>query len=170
ASPGHDFLAEVCQAWEAESRAATAAEIRVVNIRIGVALGRNGGALKKMLPPFRLGLGGPLGNGRQWVPWVHVQDLAALFLAAAENDRLRGPVNGVAPNPVTNREFTRALASVLHRPAFFRVPYLALRVALGEIADVLFGSQRVIPKAALDAGFQFRYPEIHSALGAFLAE
>jgi uncharacterized protein len=168
AGPGNDFLAEVCQAWEKESQAATEFGIRVVNIRTGVALGRQGGALKKMLLPFRLGLGGPLGNGRHWMSWIHVDDLAELFVAAAENEDYHGPVNGVAPNPVTNRDFTRAFAATLHRPAFFRAPYAALRVALGEVADVLFSSQRAVPKAALNAGFQFRYPELQSALKSIL--
>jgi len=168
ALPGNDFLAEVCQAWEKESQAATALGIRVVNIRTGVALGREGGALNKMLLPFRLGLGGPLGNGRHWMSWIHVDDLAELFVAAAENEQLRGPVNGVAPNPVTNSNFTRALAATVHRPAFFRAPYAALRLALGEVADVLFSSQRAVPKAALDAGFQFRYPELQPALRTIL--
>jgi len=168
APQGSDFLAEVCQAWEKESRVATELGIRVVNIRTGVALGREGGALKKMLLPFRLGLGGPLGDGRHWMSWIHVDDLAELFVAAAENEELRGPVNGVAPNPVTNRQFTAALAATLHRPAFFRAPYAALRVALGEVADVLFSSQRAAPKAALDAGFQFRYSDLRIALESIL--
>jgi uncharacterized protein len=169
AAPGSDFLAEVCQAWEKESQAATELGIRVVNIRTGVALGSEGGALKKMLLPFRLGLGGPLGDGRHWMSWIHVGDLAQLFVAAAENEELRGPVNGVAPTPVTNRQFTAALAATLHRPAFFRAPHAALRVALGEVADVLFSSQRAAPKAALDAGFQFRYPDLQPALEAIVA-
>src|SRR5262249_32416183 len=139
-----------------------------VNIRTGVALGREGGALKKMLLPFRLGLGGPLGDGRHWMSWIHVDDLAELFVAAAENEELRGPVNGVAPNPVTNRDFTCALAAAVHRPAFFRAPYAALRLALGEVADVLFSSQRAGPKAALDADVQFRYPDLQTALGSIL--
>jgi uncharacterized protein (TIGR01777 family) len=168
APPGSDFLAEVCQAWEKESQAAAALGMRVVIMRTGVALGREGGALKKMLPPFRAGLGGPLGDGRHWMSWIHVDDLAELCVAAAENEGLRGPVNGVAPNPVTNRDFTNALAARLHRPALFRAPYAALRLALGEVADVLFSSQRVVPKAALDAGFQFRYSELQTALGSIL--
>jgi uncharacterized protein (TIGR01777 family) len=168
ASSGSDFLAEVCQAWEKESQIATELGIRVVNIRTGVALGREGGALKKMLLPFRFGLGGPLGDGQHWMSWIHVDDLAELSIAAAENEGLRGPVNGVAPNPVTNRQFTAALAASLHRPAFFRAPYAALRVALGEVADVLFSSQRAVPKAAIDAGFQFRYPDLQHALDSIL--
>jgi uncharacterized protein (TIGR01777 family) len=168
APPGGDFLAGVCQAWEKESQAATELGIRVVNIRTGVALGREGGALKKMLLPFQLGLGGPLGDGRHWMSWIHVDDLAELFVAAAENEELRGPVNGVAPNPVTNRDFTNALAATLHRPALFRAPHAVLRLLLGEVADVLFSSQRAMPKAALDAGFQFRHPALQPALAAIL--
>jgi len=168
APPGSDFLAELCQTWEQESQAASSLGMRVVNIRTGVALGHEGGALKKLLLPFRLGLGGPLGDGLQWMPWIHVDDLAALYIAAAETDRFRGPINGVAPNPVTNAEFTRALADTLHRPALFRVPYFALRTTLGEVAEVLFSSQRAVPKAALDAGFQFQYAELNLALRSII--
>jgi uncharacterized protein (TIGR01777 family) len=161
-----DFLAEVCASWEREAQAATKLGIRVVSIRTGIVLGREGGALKKMLLPFKLGAGGRLGNGRQWMPWIHVDDLAALYLRAAADPQLAGPVNGSAPNPVTNREFTKQLAAELHRPAILPAPYLGLRIVFGEFAKVLFDSQRAIPKAALTHGFDFRYPELAMAMGA----
>ncbi len=145
--PGNDFLARVCCDWEAEARAAEKLGVRVVCARFGIVLGQ-GGALAKMLLPFKLGLGGRLGDGRQWMSWVHIDDVVGILLAAAGEEQYRGPVNTVAPEPVTNREFTRVLASVLHRPAIFPVPALALRLAVGEFSEVLLGSQRVLPKAA----------------------
>jgi uncharacterized protein (TIGR01777 family) len=163
--PGSDFLARVCQEWEQEARAAEELGVRVVSIRIGIVLGRGGGALARMLLPFRLGLGSPLGSGQQYMPWIHLEDLVRLFLFAAEQPELRGPVNGVAPHPVTNREFTRVLARVLRRSAFLPpVPALVLRLALGEFVEVLLASQRVRPAAALAAGFSFQYPELEAAL------
>ena len=164
-APGDDFLAQVCRDWEAEARAAEKLGIRVVNTRFGIVLG-NGGALKKMLLPFKLGAGGRLGNGRQWMSWVHVDDVVGILLAAAIDEQYRGPVNTVAPTPVTNREFTRVLASVLHRPAIFPVPAFGLRLVVGEFAEVLLGSQRVLPKAAQRAGYAFHYPELAEALRA----
>ncbi len=166
--PAHDFLANVCVAWEREAQAAMELGIRVACIRTGIVLGREGGALKKLLPPFRFGLGGPLGNGRQWMPWIHVDDLASIYLYAAQQPNVSGPLNAAAPNPVTNKQFTKALAAALHRPAIFPVPYLALRVALGEFAKILFDSQRAVPKATLATSFQFQYPEIGPALDAIL--
>jgi hypothetical protein len=167
--PANDFLADVCVAWEREAQAATELGVRVACIRTGIVLGREGGALKKLLMPFRLGLGGPLGNGRQWMPWIHVDDLAAIYLHAAENSDVSGPLNGAAPNPVTNKQFTKALAAAVHRPAFLPAPYFALRLALGEFAKVLFDSQRAVPKATLASGFQFQYPELGVALAAIVS-
>ncbi|HEY2827510.1 MAG TPA: TIGR01777 family oxidoreductase [Pirellulales bacterium] len=164
APPAHDFLGDVCVAWEREAQAATELGIRVACIRTGIVLGREGGALKKLLLPFRLGLGGPLGNGRAWMSWIHVDDLAAMYIHAAEKSVAVGPLNGTAPNPVTNKQFTKTLAAALHRPAFFPVPYFALRMGLGEFARVLFDSQRVMPNATLASGFQFQYSEIGPAL------
>ena len=166
--PADDFLGQVCVAWEREAQAAAQFGVRVVSIRTGIVLGREGGALKQLLPPFRLGVGGPLGNGRQWMPWIHVDDLAALYVYAAEHANLSGPLNGCSPKPVTNKQFTKSLAATLHRPAIFPVPYFALRVALGAFAKVLFDSQRVLPKATLAGGFQFQYPELGPALAAIL--
>ncbi len=164
AEPGDDFLAEVCQAWEAEAVKAREAGIRVALIRVGIVLGRGGGALSKMLGPFRWGVGGRLGNGRQWMSWIHIDDLVKMILMAVERDALSGPINGTAPNPVTNREFTKTLGRVLWRPTIFPVPGFMLRLMLGQFANVLLGSQRVIPKAALDAGFQFQFPDLEAAL------
>jgi uncharacterized protein (TIGR01777 family) len=169
APPAHDFLADVCIDWEKEGLAAGEAGVRVVTARTGIVLGPGGGALAKMLTPFKLGAGGPLGNGRQWMPWVHVTDLARLYLHAAETAAIRGPMNAVAPQPVRNAEFTKALGRQLHRPAFMPAPYLGLRLVFGEFAKVLFASQRVIPKVATDTGFVFQYPDIASALRDILA-
>lgn len=168
ASPGHDFLAEVCVAWETEALAARALGMRVALSRTGVALG-DGGALAKMLLPFKLGVGGPLAGGGQWMPWIHVDDLAALLVFAAQTEILTGPFNAVAPQPVTNRDFTRTLAKHLHRPAFLPAPYFALRLALGEMASMLVASQRAIPQAAEQAGYKFRYCDVDAALSAILS-
>ena len=143
--------------------------VRVVTARTGIVLGAGGGALGKMLLPFKLGAGGPLGSGKQWMPWVHVTDLARLYHHAATAAAINGPMNAVAPNPVRNSEFTRALGRQLHRPAFLPAPYFGLRLAFGEFAQVLFDSQRVIPKVALESGFTFQYPEIAVALKEILA-
>jgi hypothetical protein len=169
ARPAHDFLGDVCVAWENEAHAADALGVRVVTARTGIVLGAGGGALGKMLTPFKLGAGGPLGSGRQWMPWVHVTDLARLYLHAADTTSIRGPMNAVAPNPVRNSEFTKALGRQLHRPAFMPAPYIGLRLLFGEFAQVLFASQRVIPKVAIDTGFVFQFPEIAGALREILA-
>ena len=169
ASPADDFLADVCVEWEREALAARSSGVRVVTARTGIVLGAGGGALAKMLTPFKLGAGGPLGNGRQWMPWVHVADLARLYVHAADHAEIDGPMNAVAPNPVRNSEFTRALGRQLHRPAFMPAPYIGLRILFGEFAKVLFASQRVIPRVALDTGFVFQYPDIAAALREILA-
>jgi uncharacterized protein (TIGR01777 family) len=166
--PGDDFLADVCRAWESEALAARARGVRVVNPRIGIVLGEGGGALAKMLPLFKLCLGGRLGDGRQWMPWVHVDDVVGIMRFAAERADVEGPINAVAPAPVTNRDFTRALAHVLGRPAVLPAPAFALRLGVGEFARVLLGSQRVVPRAAERAGYRFQHPEIEAALRAIL--
>ncbi len=167
-SPGSDFLAQVCMAWEDEAKRAAEADTRVVTLRIWVVLGRDGGALAQMLRPFRLGLGGRLGNGNQYMSWVHIEDLVNMILHAAENRDLHGPLNGVSPAPLTNREFTRTLAGILHRPAILPVPGSILRAALGEFATVLTASQRVIPEKAARAGFVFSFPDLSGALADIL--
>lgn len=168
-APGKGFLPDVCVEWEREAAAAIPLGLRVAMIRTGIALHPRGGALQRMLPPFRLGVGGRLGSGRQWTPWIHLDDLIALYVFALENP-VEGPLNGVAPNPVTNAEFTRALAHAVHRPAIFPVPSFALKVLFGEMASVLFDSQRVLPKLTEAAGFQFRFPGLEAALANLLKD
>jgi hypothetical protein len=166
-APGSGFLPEVCVAWEREAQAAEAFGIRVVRVRIGVVLAAGGGALPRMLPPFRMGVGGRLGNGRQWMSWIHQEDLVALFQFAVES-QIRGALNAVAPHPVTNSDFTRELARALRRPALFPVPEFALRLLFGEMAAVLLASQRIAPGAAGAAGFPFRFPQLPPALADLL--
>lgn len=163
-APGRGFLADVCRAWEQEALAAEALGVRVVCVRIGVVLGLEGGALQRMLPVFRLGLGGPLGSGRQWVPWIHVDDLVGLLLHAAARTEVSGPMNCVAPQAVTNAFFTDVLGQVLHRPALIRAPAFALRVVLGEMAEVVLASQRVVPEVAERTGYAFGFPSLAEAL------
>ena len=166
--PAGDFLGQVAVAWEKEARAAEQFGVRVVTPRIGVVLGRSGGALPKMALPFRFGVGGRVGTGKQWTSWIALEDLVSLIEFAITSPTLRGPVNAVAPHPVTNAEFTRELAAALHRPAIFPVPALALEMIFGEMSQVLLGGQRVLPEAALRAGFQFRFTEVGDALRQIL--
>jgi uncharacterized protein (TIGR01777 family) len=162
--PGSDYLSEVCIAWEKAAQAAEALGVRVVRVRIGVVLDARGGALAKMLPPFKMGVGGKVGNGRQWMSWIHAEDLAGIFRLALTSAAINGAVNGTAPNPVTNADFTRALAAALRRPAIFPVPPLALKLMFGEMSEVLLGSQRVAPQAAEASGYQFQFPHVGAAL------
>jgi uncharacterized protein (TIGR01777 family) len=166
--PGKDFLAEVCVEWEREALRATELGLRVVPIRTGVVLASGGGALQKMLPPFEFGIGGRFGNGKQWMPWIHRDDLLRLFRFAADTQSVDGPMNGTAPEPVTNSEFTRALASAIHRPALLPIPKFGLRLLLGEMADFLVESIRAVPAAAERQGFSFTYSNLQSALNAVL--
>ena len=169
AEPGSDFLAEVVQAWEAEAKAAEELGMRVVRVRTGVVLDRSGGALAKMLPPFRAGIGGPVAGGRQYLPWIHLDDLVGIYLAALDGDDWSGPVNASAPEPVPNKEFSKALGRALHRPAFLPVPAFALRVLYGEMADIVTTGQRAIPTRALELGYAFRHPDLDEALAAALS-
>jgi len=168
ASAGTGFLAEVCVDWEAAAAPATALGVRVVNLRIGIVLAREGGALPMMAIPFRFGLGGSLGDGKQWVPWIHADDLVRLTLRLLDDASVSGPVNAVAPDPVRNEVLTRAIAHELHRPAFLRAPAFALRLALGELSDELLGSRRCIPRRAEAMGFPFTHASLESALSAEL--
>ncbi|MBW2237128.1 MAG: TIGR01777 family oxidoreductase [Deltaproteobacteria bacterium] len=168
AGPGRGFLAELCGDWEAATRPAAEAGVRVVNLRIGIALAREGGALALMRRPFALGLGGRLGDGQQWVPWIQLDDLVALLRFALDEESLCGPLNAVGPAPARNAELTTALSRVLRRPALIPVPGFAIRLALGELADELLGSKRVLPERALAAGFRFAHPELEEALAAEL--
>ena len=168
-SPGRGFLADLCVEWEAAARPAMKAGIRVVNLRFGVVIAGGGGALAKMLPLFRLGLGGRLGSGEQWMSWIVLEDAARATLFALESPALKGPVNVTAPKSVTNAEFTQALGRVVHRPAILPAPAFALRLALGAMADeALLASARVIPAKLAEAGFQFAHPTLDAALGAAL--
>jgi len=165
-APGKGFLADLCREWEDAARGAVDAGIRVVHLRFGVVLAAGGGALAKMLPVFRLGLGGRLGNGRQWMSWVGLEDVVASVRFVLDAETLAGPVNVCGPQPVTNAEFTRALAQQLHRPAVAPAPAFALRMAFGEMAnEALLASARVMPKRLTDAGFEFARPTVERALG-----
>lgn len=164
APPADDFLGRVAAAWEEEAQAAEPLGVRVAKLRIGMVLGANGGALARMLPPFRLGVGGRLGSGQQWMSWIHIQDLVALIAFLAKESTVRGAFNATSPFPVTNREFTRALAEAVHRPAILPIPAFALRWIFGEMSEVLLASQRAIPDAAQRAGFVFQHPDIFAAL------
>jgi hypothetical protein len=167
--PGSDFLAEACVAWEREAQAATALGLRVVLIRTGVVLDPSGGALKTMLPPFRAGVGGPVAGGAQYMPWIHVDDIVGLYLAALDDPAWSGPVNAGAPEPATNREFSKALGRALHRPAVAPVPALALRLLYGDMAEIVTEGQRAVPRRALELGYEFRHPDLDEALAAALA-
>jgi uncharacterized protein (TIGR01777 family) len=162
--PGSDFLAEVCVAWEREAAAAAEHGLRVAHVRTGVVLDRSGGALAKMLTPFKLGIGGPVAGGRQYMPWIHVDDVVGLYLAALDGDAWGGPLNATAPEPVTNREFSKALGRALHRPAIAPVPTLALKALYGDMAQIVTTGQRAVPAVALERGYTFRHPELDEAL------
>lgn len=161
---GDDFLARVGRDWEAEALAAAEGGHRVVAARIGIVLGSDGGALEKMIPAFRSFLGGPLGDGSQWFPWIHIDDLTAALAFVLENASVAGPVNCTAPNPVRNREFARELARLLNRPALMPAPGFMIRMVLGELGQALLSSQRVVPEKLLEAGFAFRFPAVREAL------
>src|SRR4051794_27084043 len=161
---GDDFLAEVCVAWEREADAAADLGLRVVKIRTGVVLDKTGGALKTMLPPFRLGVGGPVAGGHQYLPWIHVDDLVGLYVRALDDAAWSGPYNGAAPEPVTNKDFSKALGRALHRPAVAPVPALAIRLLYGDMAEIVTEGQRAVPERALEAGFAFQHPDLDEAL------
>ncbi|MGE1177543.1 TIGR01777 family oxidoreductase [Pseudomonas sp. BW7P1] len=159
-----DFASQLCIAWEETAQRAEAMDIRVVLVRTGLVLSAEGGFLPRLLLPFKLGLGGPLGNGRQWMPWIHIDDQIALIDFLLHRDQASGPYNACAPKPVRNREFARTLGSVLHRPAFMPMPALALKVGLGEMSLLLLGGQRATPARLLEAGFSFRFTDLRAAL------
>ena len=163
--PGAGFLPDVCRQWEEKADLAAALGMRVVKVRTGVVLGRSGGALKQMLTPFKVGVGGRLGSGRQWMPWIHIDDIAGIFLHAVQN-QVSGPLNGTAPGVVTNADFTAALGRALHRPAILPVPGFALKLLFGEMAEVMLSSQRVLPRATGQSGYRFQYPELGGALAS----
>jgi uncharacterized protein (TIGR01777 family) len=164
APPGDSFLARVCVAWEREAQAAATLGLRVVIVRTGVVLTPDGGALEKMLPFFKLGVGGPVAGGGQYLAWVHVDDVVGLYVAALDREPWSGPVNGTAPEPVTNREFSRRLGRALRRPAFAPVPGLAVRLLYGEMAEIVTGGRRAVPKRPLELGYAFRHADLDEAL------
>ncbi len=168
-APGTGFMAEVCVAWEREADLTESLGIRLVKLRTGVVLGTNGGALAKMLPPFKAGMGGKMGHGDQWMSWIHLDDLVGIVQHAIDNP-MRGPVNGTAPNPVVNAGFTKALGHALSRPAVVPMPAFSLKFMFGEMAEVMLASQRVMPTAVQAAGYQFRYPELEPALANIVAQ
>ena len=167
-APGSGFMADVCVAWEKEADLAESLGIRLVKLRTGMVLGANGGALAKMIPPFKAGMGGKLGHGDQWISWVHLDDLVGIVQHALENP-VHGPVNGTSPNPVTNADFTKALGHALSRPAVVPIPAFTLKFMFGEMSEVMLASQRVLPKAAETSGYTFRYPDVEPALANILA-
>ncbi|MDE1044468.1 MAG: TIGR01777 family oxidoreductase [Nitrospinaceae bacterium] len=162
--PGNGFLANVCKDWETETFKADALGIRTVALRLGIILGPDGGITAKMLPPFRMGLGGPLGKGDSWMSWIHVRDVAGLILTALENSSYRGPINAVSPHPVKNSEFTRILAGILKRSAFFSIPAFVLKFIFGEMSQLLLVSQNVSAQKSIGLGYKFVYPKLKTAL------
>jgi uncharacterized protein len=168
ASSGDDFLARLCVGWEAEALRATEKGVRTIFSRFGVVLGKNGGALSKMATPFRLFIGGPLGDGQQWFSWIHIKDLINAMRYVIEHPEIEGPLNFCSPHPVRNNDFSKALAKQLNRPSFFRIPALMLRLAAGELGDMALYSQRGYPDKLLSFGYQFKYPTIGEALSVCL--
>ncbi len=167
---GSDFFADLCVAWEEAAQAARSAGVRVVCLRIGMVLEQDGGALAKMVPPFRAFVGGPIAPGTQWVSWIHRADLIGLIEWSLTNDQVAGPLNAVAPEPVTMKDFCKALGEALNRPSWVPVPEFALRLAFGELASFMTTGQRVFPKVALNSGYQFRYPQLDSAFRSIFME
>jgi uncharacterized protein len=162
--PGNDFLANLCVEWEKAASAVETSGVRLAITRIGVVLDKEGGALAKMLTPFKLGAGGPVGSGKQWLSWIHHEDLTGLLLFALGHGEARGPLNATAPNPVSNRDFGKALGRALRRPAFMPMPGFMLRLLVGEAAEVILTGQRVLPRRPLALGYAFKYPTVDAAL------
>jgi uncharacterized protein (TIGR01777 family) len=169
-APGDDFLAEVCQEWEAETQRAERFGVRVVIVRTGIVLGADGGALEAMLPPFKMGVGGPMGSGQQWWSWIHRDDLVSIMQRAAEDDGMRGVYNGTAPDPKRQKEFGKVLGGVLKRPAFMPTPAFALKLILGGFSSELLSSKRVVPQRLQEEGFEFRHPGLEDALRTALGK
>ncbi|MGQ0695976.1 MAG: TIGR01777 family oxidoreductase [Nitrospiraceae bacterium] len=168
--PGSDFFADLCAAWEEAALTAQPAGVRVVCLRIGMVLEKDGGALAKMVPPFRAFVGGPIAPGTQWVSWIHRADLIGLIEWSLEHEQVVGPVNAAAPGAVNMKDFCRTLGKALHRPSWLPVPAFALRLAFGELASFMTTGQRVVPRVALEGGYQFRYPQLDSALRAIFVQ
>jgi len=165
---GKGFLADTCNQWENEAKKVEQFGVRVALLRTGIVLGKNEGALKKMLPPFQFFVGGPLGSGKQWFPWIHVEDEIQIILFVLENKNISGAINLSSPTPVTNKEFSSLLAKVIHRPSLFPVPSFVLRMMLGEMSEMLLGGQKTIPQKLLQNGYKFLYPNLEDALKEIL--
>ena len=168
--PGPDFLARLCVDWEAAALGAEACGVRVVTPRTGLVLAAEGGALPKLIAPFRMFVGGPVGSGRQWFPWIHIDDVVGIYMHALRHPGLAGAVNAVAPGVIRNRDFAAALGEALNRPSLFAVPAFMLKLAVGEISEALLGGQKAEPKRALESGYSFTYPDIHGALADLVAK
>ncbi len=166
---GRGFLAEICTDWESEVMAATRLGVRVACVRIGIVLAPGGGALARMIAPFKMGVGGRLGSGKQWMPWIHLDDVVGMLIHASRKGEIRGAMNAVSPQPVTNADFTRALGHAVHRPALLPVPSTALRIVFGEMSEILTSSCRAFPRVAERTGYQFKYAELDEALAAAAA-
>lgn len=166
--PGNDFLAHLCIEWEKAALEAQKGRLRVALVRVGIVLDKAGGALAKMLMPFKLFAGGPIGSGKQWMSWIHHEDMVGLFLLGLDHPQASGPLNGTAPNPVTNQAFAKALGGVLHRPSFFPTPVLGMRVLLGEVTQVVATGQRVLPTVPLRLGYAYKFPTLEGALAEIL--
>jgi uncharacterized protein (TIGR01777 family) len=167
--PGIDFMANICVEWERAARAAEPAGVRCAIVRIGVVLDKEGGALKELLTPFKLGAGGPVGSGTQYMSWIHHSDMTGILLFALDNAAVAGPINATAPNPVTNKQFGKALGAALHRPAFVWTPAFILGLALGGVVEIITQGQRVIPMKAMTLGYPFKFPTIEVALADIVA-
>jgi uncharacterized protein (TIGR01777 family) len=165
---GNDFLASLCKQWEGEAQKAEEFGIRAVRLRFGLVLEKGGGALEKMILPFRFFVGGPLGSGRQWFPWVHRDDVIGAIIFSLQNPNISGPVNVSSPNQITMREFSQALGKAMHRPSWARMPAFVLRIVLGEMAGMVLTGQRAVPRKLEDAGYTFRYPRVDDALRAIV--
>lgn len=161
---GKDFLANLCNDWEKEAKNVEQFGVRSVQIRTGLALSRNEGTLKQMLPAFKYFIGGPLGNGKQWYSWLHIEDIVNIYVKALESEILSGPINAVSPNPVTMKKFAKILGDVLHRPSFFSVPKIILLPVIGQVAEVVTSSQRVVPEKLLNSSFKFKFEKLEDAL------
>ena len=167
---GNDYLSDLCNEWEKAASSEKLNGIRFAQMRTGIVLSKNGGALAKMLPPFKLGAGGRLGSGKQWMSWIHIKDMVGMILFALENNNVNGPINATAPNPVTNSDFTKVLGSVLNRPTIFPVPGFVLKTIFGEMSCILLEGQKVLPEKALNNNFNFQYADLSSALSEIMAK
>ena len=169
-SPANDFLGHLCLEWEKAAKAIEPAGVRCALVRVGVVLDKKGGALANLLTPFKLGAGGPVGNGMHYLSWIHHEDMTGIFLLALDKTEATGPINGTAPNPVTSKEFAKALGTALSRPAFLPTPAFMLRLMLGEVAEVVVNGQRVLPRKAMALGYAYKYPTVEIALSSIVAE